>query len=419
MRRTVDPATAAPYADVLWPVRHAKAITAGKLPPTTLGVKALSPHTLQITLTAPTPYLLQLLTHHSTYPIYRPALKKYGRHFARPGRLVSNGAYQLKSWMVNAHITLVRNSYYWNNAKTVIGRVIYYPIDNEASELARFRAGDLDITATIPVTQYHWIRRHLGDELHVTPYLSTYFYGFNVTRPPFKNAPKLRQALSMAINRQIIAHKVVGTGVVPAFGFVPPGVNNYTAQRFVWAHWPRAKRLAKARRLYKAAGYGPAHPLNVEIRFNSGEIHKRIAEAVAAMWKANLGVKTHLINEEWKVFLQERAQKKVTQVFRAGWAGDYNDAYAFAEILQGGSPLNETGWRSPRYDQLIRQAAHEKNLTKRRKLLQAAERVVLKDNPIMPIYYYVSKHLVKPYVGGWHDSIVDYHYTKALYIKAH
>ncbi|MGD8379896.1 MAG: peptide ABC transporter substrate-binding protein, partial [Gammaproteobacteria bacterium] len=419
LRRTVDPATGSYYAQGLSPIVNAVEISAGKLAADKLGVTAETAHTLRIRLVRPTPYFLGLLIHPSAFPVYRPALAKYGRDFTRPGRQVSNGAYKLSEWVVNDHITLVRNSHYWNNAHTRIDKVVYYPIPDESTELGRYRAGGLDLTYTIPVAQRQWIKAHLGDQLRVAPFMSTYFYAFNLTRPPFKGNVKLRRALSMAIDREIIADKITGLGERPAYGWVPRGINNYQTQEADYAKLSRADRHALAKKLYHEAGYSRERPLDVEIRFNTGEIHKRIAQAIAAMWKRVLGVNSHLVNEEWKVFLQDRKEQKVTQVYRSGWVGDYDDAYTFLSVMLTTHGVNDFGYHNPAYDQLLAEANRQKEPAQRRAMLEKAERMMLADQPIMPIYYYVSKHLIKPWVGGWQDNMMDHHYTRDLFIRPH
>src|SRR5690606_1587406 len=312
------------------------------------------------------------------------------------------------------HLTLQRNPYYWDAANTEIETVRYYPLDDPGAELARYRAGELDITYTIPATDFAWLREQFGAELHIAPYLSTYYYAFNLTRPPFQDAPALRRALSLVINREIIADQIAATGQLPALGFVPPGVANYQTQTFDYAAWPWEQRLAEARRLYAKAGYSRENPLRVEIRYNSGDIHARIAQAVAAMWHDALGVNSTLVGEEFKVFLQNRSQQQITQVYRSGWVGDYNDAVTFLDTLRGGSAINDTGYDSDKYNALLREAAMTADPAARRELLQQAERAMLADHPILPLYFYVSRHLVAPRVGGWTNHILDRHYSKDL-----
>ena len=418
LRRTVDPSTGSGYASMLGVIADAEAITSRRLPPERLGVEVLDARTLRIRLVAPTPYLPGLLTHAAAYPIHRASLKKYGRDFARVGRLVSNGAYRLAEWTVQSRVVLERNPDYWNDVQTRIDTVIYYPTEDLNSELKRYRADELDISSAIPTSQAPWIRVNLGPELHLAPYLGSYYYGFNLTRPPFKDQTALRRALSMAVDREIIVEKVLHGVALPAYGWVPPGVANYTPQAPLWAGWTREQRHAEAQRLYAEAGYSDVRPLDVEIRYNTQDDNKRIAVVIAAMWKQTLGVRVTLINEEWKVFLQNRRLKKVTQAFRSSWIGDYDEALAFAEILRSTHGRNDSGYVSERYDALLAQAALEPEPGRRRALLEEAERVALGDAPILPIYYYLSKHLVKPNVKGWQDNILDYHYSKDLRLEA-
>ena len=419
LRRSADPATGSNYAQMLAPIENAQAIAAGKLAPETLGVSALDERRLQIRLRAPAPYFLGLLTHASTAPIHRASLARYGRDFARPGRLVSNGAYQLSDWVVQSQVTLRRNPNYWDNAHTHIDEVIYTPTEDINSELKRYRAGELDYTYQIPLVQAPWIRAHLGRELRIATYIGNYYYGFNLTRPPFKDSARLRQALNMAVDRDVIVNKVMQGVAVPAYGWVPPGTWNYTPQTPPWAALPRAQRIAEAKKLYAEAGYSDQHPLQVEIRYNTHQDHKRIAVVIAAMWKQFLGVETRLVNEEFKVFINNRKLRRVTEVFRASWIGDYDDASSFTDILHSTHGQNDEGYSNPRYDALLAQAAAEPDVARRRALLEQAERLMLEDSPVLPIYFYVSKHLVKPWVQGWQDNLLDYHYSKDLTLRPH
>jgi oligopeptide transport system substrate-binding protein len=419
LRRSADPATASKYAQILAPIYNAESVVAGTLPPEELGVKAIDDATLEVRLKAPTPYFLGLLNHSSTYPVHAGSVRENGDQFSRPGKLIGNGAYLLKEWVVQSHITLVRNPYYWDDANTTIDKVVYYPIEDQSTELKRYRAGELDYTNEIPSNQFKWIKANLPDELHVGPYLGTYYYGYNLTKPPFKGNLKLREALSMAIDRDIITQKITGIGEIPSYSWVPAGITNYTSQKLEYADWTQQERIAKAKQLYKEAGYSKGYPLKVEIRYNTSENHKKLAIAIAAMWKMYLGVQTRLVNEEWKVFLENRKQKQVTQVFRAGWIGDYNDPYTFAELMHSKHGINDSAYNNPQYDQLLAEASLEGDLERRREILQHAERILLHDHPIIPIYSYVTKHMIKPWVGGYVPNILDHTYTKDLWIKKH
>jgi oligopeptide transport system substrate-binding protein len=417
-RRGADPKTLSVYTFILSPIENADEIAAGRLPPERLGVRALDDYTVEIKLAHATPYFLGLLSHAMTYPVHRASLEKYGIRFTRPGNLVSNGAFKLDEWVVQGHIKLVRNPYYWENDKTILDEVYFYPTENVPAELQRFRANDLDYTYVIPAAQVKWIRENIPDELVTEPYLGSYYFGFNTTKPPFKDNPKLRRALSLAVNRKVIAEQVIGRGEIPAFGWVP-AVIHYKSQQMVEAAWTQGEREAEAKRLYAEAGYSEQNPLRTEIIFNTHEDHRRISVAIAAMWKEVLGVETTISNQEWKVFLDTRNQKIKTQVFRSGWIGDYNDAFTFAEILRSTAGQNDTGYANPEYDRLLDEAQAELDLDRRAALLEEAERVMLADMPIIPLYYYVSTHMIKPWVQGREQNIMDHNLHKRFYILKH
>lgn len=418
-RRIVNPKTGSYYAQTLAPILNVEAIIQGKKPVTALGVRAIKDHQLEVVLKGPTPYFPGLLTHSSTYPVHQQSVERYGDKFARAGNLIGNGPFVLTEWAVQSHILLTRNPLYWDNANTRLEQVYFYPIDNQASELKRYRAGELHIAESLPLSQIPWLRKNLAEDLRISPYLGIYYFGYNLVRAPFKDNKKLRQALSMVIDREILTEKILKTGETPAYSWVPPNVANYEKQEYEWKAWTMQKRIAKAKALFKQAGYGKDTPLTVEIRYNTSENHKKVAIVVASMWKKNLGVKTKLYNEEWKVFLANRKAKKVTEIFRAGWIADYNDAFSFAELMHSQHGVNDSGYNNKSYDDLLAKSALEAEPEKRRQLLQQAERILLEDYPVIPIYYYMSKHLVKPYVGGYEDNVMDHHHSKHLYIMAH
>jgi len=419
LRRSVDPATGSQYSQILAPILNAEAVIAGKRPVAQLGVEALDDKTLQIRLKAPTPYFLGQLNHSTAYPVYEAGIRTHGDTFSRPGNHITNGAFRLTEWVVQSHIRLERNPHYWDNASNLLDQVVYYPIEDQSTELKRYRAGELDYTNEIPVKQFKWIKQNLGEELKVSPYLGMYYYGFNLTRPPFKDNLKLRQALTLAIDRQILTGKITGLGEIPAYSWVPPGISNYEPVQLEFARLSQQERNELARRLYAEAGYSRDNPLRVEIRYNTSENHKKVAIAIAAMWKQTLGAIATLVNEEWKVFLENRKQKRITQVFRAGWIGDYNDPFTFLELMQSDHGINDPGYNSPEYDNLLEQIATAVDPDQRIRLMQQAEARLLADLPILPIYVYVSKHLIKPHVGGFVPNILDHTYSKDLYLLKH
>lgn len=418
LRRSVDPKTLSNYSIMLRPILNAEAVIAGELPPEELGVRALDDMTLEIRLSGPTPYFLAVLNHSASYAVHRPTVEKYGDRWARPGRLVSNGAFRLRDWVMQSHIVLERNEFYWDDENTTLDEVWYYPIENQSTELQRYRADALDLTYDLPFRQLAWIRSNLPDDLVISEYLGVYYYGLNVTQPPFKDNQELRRALNLAIDRDILTSQVTTAGEIPAYGFVP-GTANYTQYVPEWAGWTHAERVAEARRLYAAAGYSPERPLKVQILYNTHENHRTIAVAIASMWKEALGVDAELVNEEWKVFLETRRTKQDTQVYRAGWIGDYNDAYNFLEILHSESGLNDSGWSNARYDELLALAAQETDMDRRARYMHEAEGIILEELPVVPVYHYVTKRLVKPWVGGYHANIMDHIYSKHLHILRH
>lgn len=417
LRRSVDPATGSSFIGILAPIVNADAVAAGRMPPDALGVRALDARTLQIQLTVPTPYFLGVLSHPSSFPIHQPSLRQWGEAFARSGRLISNGAYRLQTWAVQSQVSLVRNPHYRDQARVAIDRVVYFPTEDLQSELKRYRAGELDITFQIPLVQAPWIQQQYGDQLRIATYLGVYYYGFNLTRPPFKDNRDLREALALVIDRDLIVRKLMNGLAQPATGWVPPGTAGHRAAVPRGQGWTPAQRIAEARRLYARAGYSVERPLEIEIRYNTHEDHRRIAVVIAAMWKQHLGVRVRLHNEEGKVFINNRRQRKLTQVFRASWIGDYDDVSTFTDLLQSQHGQNDTGWADAEYDALLARAAQTRDPLQRQTLLAEAEARLLQEWPVIPIYWYVSKHLVSPRVEGWRDNILDYHYSKDLRLR--
>lgn len=420
IRRSLDPKTLSRYQFILYPIENAEQVAAGELPVEATGIEALDDYTLEIRLENSTPYFLGQLAHSSAYPVHRATVEQYGDRFARPGNLVSNGAYMLEDWVIQSYVKLARNPYYWNNDETVIETVYMYNTEDKSAELKRYRADEEDITySSLPKAQMDWMRKNLGDELHIAPYLGSYYYGFNLTQPPFStHGVELRRALALAINRDVITGEITNAGEIPAFGFVPP-VDNYTGQQMPEAKWTQAEREAEAKRLYAEAGFSREKPLRIEIMYNTEEDHRRIAIAVAAMWKQVLGVEASILNQEWKVFLDTRNAMRDTQVFRQGWIGDYNDANTFLELYQSTSGLNDTGFKSAEYDRLLKLAAAENDLAKRARHLEAAESILLDEMPIIPLYFYVTTTLVKPWVQGFEPNIMDRHRAQYLSILKH
>ena len=418
LQRLVDPRTAAFYAAELANVANAAAIVSGDMPVTALGVEAVDDATLVISLLRPTPYLLSLLTHPSTFPVHRGSVAEHGDGFARAGKLLSNGAYVLVDWQPGSIIELRRNEHYWNNAGTAIDVVRHHIVTQEMAEVNRYRAGELHTTSTVPPDNFDQLRTEYADELHIAPTLGVYYYGFNLTKLPFKDNPALRRALSMAIDREVLVEAITGRGEAPAYSWVPPGIDNYEPPQLPYAGLTQDERNALAQSLYKEAGFSDANPLRIELRYNTSDTQQRIALAVQSMWRDVLGVEATPVNVEFQVLLDQMRDAEVTEVFRSSWFGDYNDANTFLAIMQSDSSGNMPRYANEEYDALMRSAGEQLDPDRRRLYLEEAERVLQADHAVIPLYFYVSKHLVSPEVGGWEDNILNYHYSQHLSLDA-
>jgi ABC-type oligopeptide transport system substrate-binding subunit len=385
------------------------------MPADALGVSAHDEATLVVELAEPSPYFLAMLSHPSTFPVHRPTLAANPKEFARPGVAVTNGAFTPVEWAIGSHILAKRNAHYWNDAATKLDAVRYVHVADPTAELTRFRGGDLDVTYAVPPGEVARLTKDLPGQLHVAPHVGVYYYGLALDLPPFKDAPKLRQALAMAVDREVLAQQVLGDGERPAYGWVPPGVAAYEPQSFAWAGPDDAKRIAEAKRLYAEAGYSPAKPLRVELRTSKSPLHDRIALAVTAMWKQHLGAEVSLRSEDFRV-LKAAIDAREAPLFRGSWIGDYNDAYSFLQVLKGGFGINLPRYASEPYDVALAMAGAATG-EDRATYLAAAERQLLADVPLIPLYFYVSKHLVAPRVHGWYDNVMNVTYSKDLSIR--
>ena len=415
LQRAVNPETASSAARTLLPIQNAREVMAGELPVEELGISLLDEFTMQITLTGPTPYFLGLLASPVAYPVNRENLEEFGDQFSKPGKLVSNGAYLLDRWTPRVSIELRKNPNFREAELALIERVYYLPTEDQSAEVKQFRAGELDWTNEVPNNQFNWLQQHYPDELVISPWMGSYFFGFNLTQEPFIDNPSLRMALILAIDRQIITSKVTQFGEKPSYALVPPGIDGYVPFSPEYADWTQEERNHEARRLYEQAGYSPDRPLRVEIRYNTSDNNKKIALAIASMWKRALGLYATLVNEEFRVFLQNREQKAITQVFRAGWISDYNDPYSFLELFRTGYGRNDYGYSNSTFDAVLDEVGTERVRIRRERLMFEAERVLMTDHVIIPIYTYVTKRLVNPHLQGWQSNVMDHHPTRNMF----
>ena len=418
-QRLVSPLTASPYSS--YPgnmhIVNAKEIAEGKKAPETLGMKAVDDATLEVTLTQPNAAFLAMLAHPSLVPIDKVLVNRFGEQWTKPEHIVTSGPYKLSAWVVNERIVAERNPRYWDNQHTVINKVTWLPIHSEAADVNRYKAGEIDIVYTVPINQFAQLKKTMGDQLNVSPQLATYYYEFNTTRPPF-NDPRVRLALNMALDKDIIAEKVLGQGQRPAWLISQPDIGGVKLQNPEYASWPREKRIAEAKKLLSEAGYSDSHPLVFNLLYNTSESHQRVAIAASSMWKKNLGVEAKLQNQEWKTMLDTMHTHNFDAV-RYAWIADYDDAATFLNNFRTGDSENTSQYSNPAYDEALKNAAKASDGVTRGKYYQQAEDLLAKDVPAVPVYHYVRTHLVKPWVGGFTPDKLGYYFTKDMYIKKH
>jgi oligopeptide transport system substrate-binding protein len=408
-RRLMNPATVAQYANILYTLKNAEKVNHGELPLDALGVRAISDSVLELTLEHPVPYLLEQLTHLTALPLNPRNVEEYGDGFTKPGRLVSNGPFMLKQFFPNDRLVLVKNPYYHDAAQVKLRQEIFIPLEDRAAALRRFMAGEIDSYDDVPVDQIAFIRKHLGDEFKEAPYLGSYYYSFDVRHPPFDDV-RVRQALSMVIDREFLAKKIWGGTMEPAYSFVPPGILSYGAPTTVtWKNMDIFAREDAAKRLLQDAGYGPGgKTLDVEIRFNSSENHKATAVAVADMWKT-LGITTHLYESDATSFFAYIRSGAPYDVARSGWFADFADAQNYLFLAESDNPgLNSAHFSNADFDALMRKAAQSDGAP-RIAILHQAEALLLEQEPYAPLLFTLSHNLVSKRLSGWQPNVLDHH----------
>lgn len=413
-RRAVDPATRAPGASLLNIVRGAPEIIAGAARPETLGVFARGPLTLEIDLSAPAPYFTSILANAIAYPAHDgPAT-----HAGAVNDVVSNGPYRLVKWVPGSALTLEKSSYYWDARHVPIAHVEYDPIADASTEFVRYRANALDMTSSVPSAEFERLKRELPAELQSRPQLAVVYYVFNLDRAPFRGAPGLREALSLAIDRERITDGVLRAGQVPAYSFVPPGMPGYTRAEYNWRTQAASARLTRARALYAAAGFSESHPLRLRLLCPEDDSLRKVALAISAMWKEALGVEATPVYLEYRAFLATRDQRDQWDVASHGWNADYADPGNFLEIFKRGSPQNDPRLDDPDLDRRLAAIAAEADGARRLAQLSDAERRLLDSYAIAPVYFPVSRRLVKPRVAGAVLAPMNHNYSKFLSIRA-
>ncbi len=417
-RRALDPAMGNLYAYMLFPVKNAEAYSTGLITdPDEIGVKALDARTLQVTLSEPTPYFLQLMDHYSTFAVHRATIEKFGKFtdrftkWTRAENIVGNGAFTLKEWKLNRRIIVEKSQTYWDADNVKLNGVVFYPTENIVSEERMFRVGQLHYTQTVPLDKIK-VYKALEDSPYVqAPYLGTYYYLLNTERTPVDD-PRVRRALSMSVDRETLIATVLKNSFYPAYSITPPGTLGYQPP-VLFGYDPEG-----ARRLLAEAGYpgGKGWP-GIEIKYNTSENHRKIAVALQQMWKDALNIEVTIANEEWKVYLDSVTQMNF-QISRRGWIGDYVDPNNFLDLYLTGGGNNNTGFSDPLYDKMILETAPQaKTREERFAVFHAAETLLMEQMPIIPIYTYTSRHLIDASVNGMPSNLMDSMNLKYVWLE--
>ncbi len=418
LRRILQPETAAEYASLIYFIKGAQPINEGKAAKETLGVRAISPKILEIKLEHPAPYLLELAKHQTMYPVPRHVVEKWGDAWSKPEHYVSNGAFVFKTWRLGDHIKMVKNPLFYDAKNVCVDEVYFYPTPDAISAERQVARGELDMNSDIQSNRIAYLRDKMPGYPRTYTYLGVAYLAYNAAVPAFKDK-RVRLALTMAIDREFITSKLMRGGQVPAYTFVPPGVANYkSATPPPWSTWTFEQRQAEARRLLTEAGYGPNNPLKIEIKHRNTADPMLIMPSIQADWKA-VGVNATLAQNEGQIAYAAYRSRDF-QVADAAWIADFNDAMSFLYLQQSSTGSQNYGdYKNPEYDALLAQADNEPDAARRADYLAEAERTMLDDAPVAPIFFYVSKNLVNPKITGYSDNIVDQHRMRYICVKGH
>ncbi|MGJ0577100.1 peptide ABC transporter substrate-binding protein [Xenorhabdus bovienii] len=419
-RRLVNPANASSFSwfAALSGIQNAQEIIDGKLPSEKLGVEAIDPYTLKVSLDRPVPYFPNMTTNFSLYPVHKQSVEKYGNDWTRVGHLVGNGAFMLTGRVVNEKIVLTPNPYYWDHKNTVLKKVTFLPINQESHATKRYLAEDLDITESFPKNMYQKLLRDIPGEVFTPDQLGTYYYAFNTQRAP-TNDIRVRRALSMTIDRKLIAGKILGTGEKPAWRFTPDVTAGFQPEKSRQEILTQQELDNQARTLLKEAGYGFGNPLKLSLLYNNLENNQRIAIAISSEWKKKLGVEVKLVNQEWKTYVDNRNTGNF-DVVRASWTGDYNEPSSFLSLLTSTHSGNLAKFHNSAYDTLLKEASQETDEMARNRDYNQAEKIITEQAPIAPIYQYTNGRLIKSWLKGYPiTNPEDVAYSHSMYIIKH
>jgi oligopeptide transport system substrate-binding protein len=418
-RRVLSPGLASEYSYMLYVIKNAEAYNRGEIKSfNEVGVKAIDSFTIEVNLTNPTPWFLQLLAHHTFDLVNQNNIEAHGEiddrgtGWTRPENIVTNGPFRLKEWSPNKVVIVEKNPDYWDTDAVRLNEVHYYPIENKQTEERMFRTGQIHMTldGQILTDKIEVYERDEPDLIHISPYLGVYYYMFNTTEPPFDDI-RVRHAFSLAVDRQSITDNVVKGGRLPALSYTPPNTAGYYPEDYL-GYDPE-----KARKLLTEAGYpgGEGFP-NIILLYNTHNNHRKVATALQQMWKSVLNVDVQLTNQEWKVYLYSRSNLDYG-VARAAWVADYADPTNFLDMFMVGSGNNDTGWNNAEYDRLIKAGNSVADQKERFRLFQQAEALLMQELPILPLYHEASIKLKHPSVKGIYSNVLTYYPFKHVYLS--
>ncbi|MEI9889131.1 MAG: peptide ABC transporter substrate-binding protein [Rhizomicrobium sp.] len=417
-RRILEPARGAPYAYYLWLIKNAQAISDGKLPTSALGVRAKDDKTLVVELEHPAPYMLQYLLHQAVFPVPRHVVLAKGNAWAKPGNYVANGPYVPKEWVPNDHVTLVKNPRFYDAANVRLQTIIYKPTSDTLAALTAIRAGELDTQNLVPGNEIGWMRKHIPHTLQLHTYLAVNYLSVNFQRKPFQDL-RLRQAIAMAYNREIITSKILKLGEPAAYHFVPPGIANYpggAALRFQALSYDQ--RVARARALMAAMGYGPDNHFHTTYDTSTTPDAKRSAAALQAMLR-RIYIDMEIVNSDTQIFYK-KLQSGQFDMASGAWVGDFDDPGTFLDLLRSGAGENWGNnygrYSNPAYDTLLDKANQTLDIKTRGELLRQAEQILLDDIAVSPSRFLVTQDIVEPYVKGWIPNVRDFNRSRWLWI---
>lgn len=416
-QRAANPETASPYSWYieLMSIENAAAVIAGEKPVTELGVKAIDDKTLEVRITQPLPYFPQMVTHGTTFPVPQHVVEEFGNDWVTPEHFVGNGAYVLTERVLQERLVREKSPTYWDVDNVLIDKVVMLVINDSTQALTRWQAGEIDKTAQgLPPGQYPSLVQEYPNEAIAVPSLCSYYYNMNMrdTAPEWAKDVRVRQALSLAIDRDIIVEDVLAAGQFPAYTFTPGATAGFEVPMVEAAGMTQDERNEKAKALLAEAGYGSDNPISLEILYNTSEAHKSVAIAVSQMWKQTLGVETTLANMEWQTFLEERGNGNF-DVSRAGWCGDYNEASTFLDLMNSSSGYNDAGYNNPEVDALL---AESKTLADPSANYTKVEEIIAADVPIIPIYHYTENFMLNDAIKGWpFENVQQTWYSRELY----